>query len=573
MRRILFTSLLCALLAIPAFARVKPLKLGEKPHTFWRHDIHPVWNGRSLDEFDNSRLNSDNSGQIQNEQQVCINPTNPENRVAVWRDFRLGYRRVGFGYTFDGGNTWTDALFPQMYYEWASDPILVVDEEGVFTAMVISLQSAAIPENGLLQISSYDGGVTWRDSVWAALSTDGRSFEDKEMLAVDTSALSAYRGNFYCTWAHFYVGEFGQYDSTKIFCTVKQPGEPYSEPVIISPDQTSVQWPNVAIGIFGEIYISWVGWVWDEETEWAPCISFAKSFDGGQTFSQPVVFRQNEFIYAEINPSLVTYAFAPMAVDHSEGPHRGRLYMLFTSSENFEDTDVFLVYSDDHGETWSTPVMMNDDNSPFPADQFHPWLSVDEAGRIWVVFYDRRNDPNNLLMDVYFTVSDDGGETWRPNERITDESCNPGAGSLDAGLIGEYIGWCAQGGEAVAVWTDTRMGNQDCFTTVIDSIFIDTTHAVPGDDFVYQPASISLFGYPNPTNSEVSLRYSISTLADVKLELFNTLGQSVRVTELGSRSPGDYTIHENLNDLATGLYLARLSAGPHSTMTKIMLLK
>jgi hypothetical protein len=247
--------------------------------------------------------------------------------------------------------------------------------------------------------------------------------------------------------------------------------------------------------------------------------------------------------------------------------------MIFTDSENFEDTDVLLSYSDNHGDIWSTPVILHDDQTMYPVDQYHPWVSVDEAGRVWAIFYDRRNDSNNLLADVYFTVSEDGGVTWRPNERLTDASSNPGAGSLDAGLIGEYIGWCALGGKAVAVWTDTRLGNQDCFTARIDSLFTDTTDAVSDDDLVYQPASISLSAFPNPTNSEVSLRYTITASADVKLELLNTLGQSVRVTELGSQPPGEYTCHENFNGLATGLYLARLSAGPHSTMTKIMLLK
>ena len=61
-------------------------------------------------DVDNIRVNSDNSGQLQNEEMVCINPTNTANAVALWRDFRLGYRRIGVGYTFDGGQTWSDTL-------------------------------------------------------------------------------------------------------------------------------------------------------------------------------------------------------------------------------------------------------------------------------------------------------------------------------------------------------------------------------------------------------------------------------------------------------------------------------
>ena len=59
----------------------------------------------SLDVWLNVRINSDNSGQVQNEQQIVVNSSDPNNLVAVWRDFRLGYRRVGVGYSLDAG--WT----------------------------------------------------------------------------------------------------------------------------------------------------------------------------------------------------------------------------------------------------------------------------------------------------------------------------------------------------------------------------------------------------------------------------------------------------------------------------------
>ena len=58
----------------------------------------------------NWKINSDDTNQVQNEQQVGINPVDPDNVVAVWRDFRLGHREVGVGYSFDGGLTWTDTL-------------------------------------------------------------------------------------------------------------------------------------------------------------------------------------------------------------------------------------------------------------------------------------------------------------------------------------------------------------------------------------------------------------------------------------------------------------------------------
>jgi len=142
------------------------------------------------------------------------------------------------------------------------------------------------------------------------------------------------------------------------------------------------------------------------------------------------------FLNADINPSLLIFAYGAMACDLFNGPHRGRLYMVYTDATGtLSETDIFFIHSDDDGVTWSDRRQLNDDPDSLTVDQFHPWISVDEQGRVWVLFYDRRNDPvNNLLMDTYFTVSTDGGSTWRANERISTASSDPGGGSLNAGL-------------------------------------------------------------------------------------------------------------------------------------------
>jgi hypothetical protein len=58
----------------------------------------------------NTKVNHDATAQLQNEEACAINPNNPDNVVAIWRDFRLDYRRIGVGTTFDAGVTWSDSL-------------------------------------------------------------------------------------------------------------------------------------------------------------------------------------------------------------------------------------------------------------------------------------------------------------------------------------------------------------------------------------------------------------------------------------------------------------------------------
>lgn len=242
---------------------------------------HAQWPG-SLD-YLNSRVNSDQTAQLQNEEQACINPQDLQNYVAVWRDFRLGYRRVGTGYSTNGGGTWTDGLLPDMFYPWQSDPLLVVSDSGVFTAMVISFDPMG--EDGLLQVTSRDGGRSWRDSVWAVNAVQPVGFEDKEMLAQDNSPASPWHGSLYCAWTHFYG--YDPYDSTHIWLTVKRPGLPYGPPHVLSA-RTSNQWANVCTGPNGEVYVSWCGFQ-------SNGLMFTRSMDGGDSWTAPWLIEDHQF--------------------------------------------------------------------------------------------------------------------------------------------------------------------------------------------------------------------------------------------------------------------------------------
>jgi hypothetical protein len=559
MRRLLTTVILILLVAAAASARVFPV-----------HPLTPLaklpipcvpGSGGSLDEHPNIRINSDHTTEIQNEEMACISPLDAQNFVAVWRDFRLGYRRVAAGYSTDAGQSWTDALFPASYYPWQSDPVLVVNAEGVFTAMVVSFDPAYGGEDGLLQITSTDGGVTWRDSVWAINATQPLGFEDKEMLTVDVSS-SPYHGTHYCTWAHFYQNPQYQYDSTHIWLVYQRPGEAYSTPHVLSQNHDN-QWPNVCVGPNGEVYVSWVCYP-------LAALMFSWSSDGGQTWTPEAQITPTNVQAGYVNPELLVFSYGVMAADLSNGPHRGRLYVVYMDADSsFTDTDIWFRYSDDHGDHWSAGQRMNDDSTDYPVDHFHPWISVDEEGKVWVVFYDRRNDPNGLLMDVYFTVSTDGGQTWRANERITTVSSDPAAGTLDAGLIGEYIGWQARGGNVLCVWTDTRLGNQDAFGSLIDSTFAGSEDR----GFIFHPSSFSISTLPNPFNSSTTIAYDLPKVAHISLRVFDLLGREVAALKEGFVEAGTHRVTFDGSHLASGIYFARLDAGSFSQTKKLMLMR
>ncbi len=79
--------------------------------------------------------------------------------------------------------------------------------------------------------------------------------------------------------------------------------------------------------------------------------------------------------------------------------------------------------------------------------------------------------------------------------------------------------------------------------------------------------------YPNPFNPSTKIKFSVPQSADVKLEIYNQLGQLVDILQNGQLDAGNYEFNWNAANYASGLYFYRLSAGGFSQVRKMMLLK
>jgi hypothetical protein len=526
----------------------------------------------------NIKLNNDTTTEVQNEEQIVMNPTDSTNLVAVWRDFRVGYRQVAYAYSFDGGLTWGQDLFVEPQYIWDSDPGLTVDTAGNFYAVILSFFTTSQP-NGLFVYKSTDGGVTWTGPV-TVINQVPDVFEDKELIACDRSG-GPHTGNLYVVWTRFGAG------TEILMCRSTDEGNSFESPVSIS-DAGGVQWPVPCVGPNSEVYIAWV--------KYTPAsIRLDRSFDGGQTFSSDIIVQNVNDGSRLINGQIWVFSFPAMDVDITGGQYNGNMYMAFMDdSPGLTDTDMYFTRSLDGGTTWSQKVRINDDPLNNGCDQFHPWLTVAPDGSIIVVFLDRRNDPGNLLMDLYMTTSTDGGDTWSTNERITTVSSDPTAGStfMDriedpvntkepfilanrAGLIGEYIGVTASSIDDIhPIWTDTRMGDQDVFVGVADT-------AGPGiEEFrlvALQRVELSIS--PNPVRGQILISIEFPEGTQIPLDAYLTLhdvtGRQLEKRKINLSSEG-LVYHWNVNDgiegrLGKGVYFCSFYLGKNVISRKFVI--
>ena len=399
----------------------------------------------------NVRVNTDGTSELQNEESIAVHPTDPDNLVGVWRDFRLGYRQVGVAWSDDGGMTWTDSLFTEPNYPWQSDPDITVDSQGNFHAVVLSYTGNTSQPNGLFVSTSTDGGRTW--GTWNPVIDQAGPFEDKELITADVSGGSR-DGNLYVAWARF---------SSTITVQVSRStdgGQTFQGPVRVSDDDV-LQYPVPVVDAAGVLIVAWCDFLRN-------AIVMDSSSDGGVTFGvDQTVTNVSGSIMETLNGGIGAFKYPAMAADVTAGPNRGAVYMVYPDSPN-GDWDIFLRRSDDSGQTWSAPVRVNDDLVGNGADQFHPAVTVDRDGSIAIAFLDRRDDPGNLLYNCYVTRSTDGGQTFAANIRASNVSSDP-RNANRAELLGEYIGVASANGVIVPLYTDTRGGNQDAYAAVVDT--------------------------------------------------------------------------------------------------------
>lgn len=157
-----------------------------------------------------------------------------------------------------------------------------------------------------------------------------------------------------------------------------------------------------------------------------------------------------------------TRPYPMIAMDNSYGPNRGRLYLVYASNVpagNGNKPDIILQYSDNQGSTWSSKITVNDITT---GDQWFPAIWCEkETGRLYIKWYDTRENPATYAVNVYATYTDNGGASFATNQKLTTQSWtypNPSCSPNTNCYRGDYDGMTANPKAGFAVWYDGRLG-------------------------------------------------------------------------------------------------------------------
>lgn len=189
-------------------------------------------------------------------------------------------------------------------------------------------------------------------------------------------------------------------------------------------------------------------------------LGFYRSINGGVSFtngqrvlSYTGIRAYNSSTGDEENPlfnNIRVNDFPSMAVDKSNGSHRGRIYVVVPVKENGNGRAIIQIsWSDNQGTTWSQLQTISIANG---RENWFPWISVDATnGDIYVIYYSL-DAATGFSTNTYVATSDDGGATFI-NQRVSDIA-HITAPILEFmhGYSGDYIGITSYNGVAYAAW-------------------------------------------------------------------------------------------------------------------------
>lgn len=453
-----------------------------------------------------------------NELSIAVNPKNPLNIVASGKDYTPNEAgdcvRDGIYVTFDGGSTWENSNVPGSPWRLAgsqpdafspdadlskywcvTDPVVAFAPDGTLYWTVMPYQCDAATGSKTGEGIHPDGGFNdwfWScSSMYVLVSDDGgatfpiirevafgpRLEHDKQWISVapDGTVLLCWDRDPSYQATAFAPGGNPATQLTQpgymVCSTSIDQGRSWSDVTDVNPPADPV---TGAAGTW-DGFLPWIDWdarnhAWMVFVDAAGNVGISHSPDG-LDWDEPTIIgnytnppANGAYGWPALSGSIFrTFALPALAVDRSGGSNDGN--MVATWMDHAGSAGVVLFSTFD-GVQWTEAMPVNATVN----DQFMPAVSAGPDGTFDMVWYDRRDDADNHLFDLYYAYSVDGGLTWSDALRVSEQSSDEQYSHHQNGMVfmGDYIDIDSDRGHAYPVWVDTRNSKADAFVAIIE---------------------------------------------------------------------------------------------------------
>jgi hypothetical protein len=412
---------------------------------------------------------------------LAVDPTESRFVVAAHRVDAPTFS-CGLQVSADGGRGWVGTNpVPKLPpgAERCYAPEVTFDRHGTLYYLFVGLAGTGNAPMGVFMTTSANRGRSFA-APWQIQGPENYMVR----LGVDPGLGS--RGRLYLVWLHSLegapLGGLPDAASPILAAHSDDGGRSFSAPVQVSdPGRRRAVAPSLVVGLDHAVHVAYYdlgadardyqgleGPPWDGR--WSVVAS--SSHDRGATFGAGVV------VDSEVAPPgrvMLIYTMPPPAAAAGPG---GLVYVAWPDARE-GGPDVFFARSADGGGSWEGAHRLNDDPPGTRVTQELPRIGVSPGGRVDVAFLDRRNDPEDLRADVYFTSSNDGGRSFLPNIRLTSAPSDTRIGQRyripsATGLVehGSRLAVLSRADDALVAWPDMRNSSigtteQDIFAAAV----------------------------------------------------------------------------------------------------------
>lgn len=435
---------------------------------------------------------------------------------VVWYDNRDGNYEIYYKQSCDAGVT------------WGPDTRLTNEPSGSY--------------NPAIAVSGQDIHVVWEDErdedieVYHKCSTDGGATWGPDVHISTISgpqgvpSVAAVAGCVHVVWV-----DFSLLGNSEIwFCRSVDGGATWESPVQISNAAGFSSGPSIAAQ-GSNVHIAWddsrLGW-WNSE------IFYRRSTNDGVNWSTEDQLTND-----------TTFSNTPSISVSGNNIH--------VAWEDMRDGNFEIYYktSTDNGQTWSSDLRLTSDGG----DSYHPSVAV-SGSNVHITWQDNR-DGNE---EIYYKVSNDGGLSWDPDIRLTDD---PGSSyNASVALSGQQIN---------VVWADDRDGNWEIY-------FKRNPTGNPGITEITKGtvSGIHLVAAPNPFSKLTKVSFGVGHGAErIALNIYDVSGRLVKNLLL----PTTYYLlptavswdglDQANRQVSGGVYFVKLEVGDFVATEKLLLIR
>jgi len=101
---------------------------------------------------------------------------------------------------------------------------------------------------------------------------------------------------------------------------------------------------------------------------------------------------------------------------------------------------------------------------------------------------------------------------------------------------------------------------------IVQVVSTESEHFVPEEFTLHQ-------NYPNPFNPVTTIQYDIPEAGEVRLDVYNILGEKVSTLASGNHEVGRYAVNWDASGMSSGMYFYRISSAKFTATKKLVLMK